>query len=252
MTGAFAMMRACRRPDMLGKRMRMKRGWLFPIVLLAAFVLAACSPDINLLNDAMLSDTSLLSGEPCEAPCWNGIVPGETLYRDAKLIIESDQRYKLGDEPSPEEGSTARSFTFGEGDEGPACCQVVSRDGETVSSFLLQTAPVMNLGPLYDIFGEPDYVAGEQVSEEQGYAALIYADLPLILYAYVASPATGEVSVSSPIIGAMYLMSGEVEELLVCANLYHWRGFTSFTTYAEGEFDYVGDGVGDEDLCPTG
>lgn len=229
----------------------MKSGWLFPIGLVAVFLLAACSSDINLLNDEMLSDTSLLSGEPCVAPCWQDIVPGETLYRDAKLIIDSDGRYQLGDEPAPEEGSTVRSFAFSEG-EGPACCQVVSRDGETVSSFLLQTAPIMTFGAAYDEFGEPDYVAGEQVSDEQGYAALIYADVPLILYAYVAAPASGEVSVSSQIIGTMYMIAEEMEELLTCANLYQWRGFTAFSTYAEGEFDYVGAGVGDEDRCPTG
>lgn len=231
--------------------MRMKRGFLLPIVLLAFMALAACSPDINLLNNAMLSDTSLLSGEPCEAPCWNGIVPGETLYRDAKLIIESDERYKVSDEPTPEEGSTVRSFAFGEG-EDPACCQVVSRDGETVSSFLLQTAPIMTFGSVFDVFGEPDYAVGEEVSEEQGYVALIYSDVPLILYVFVPSPAEGEVSVSDPIIGTMYLGAEEMEELFLCAQLFRWHGFTSFTTYMEGEFDFVGDGVGDEELCPTG
>ena len=229
----------------------MKRGWLLPIALLAAFVLGACSSDINLLNDAMLSDTSLLSGEPCAAPCWNSIVPGETRYLDARAHIESDPRYKIGEEPEPEEGSTVRSFSFAEG-ENPACCQVISRDGETVSSFLLQTAPVMTFGPAFDIYGEPDYVAGEQVNDEQGYVALIYSDLPLILYVFVDDPAAGDVSVSNPIIGTMYLAAEEMGELLVCASLYQWRGFTDFATYSEGEFDFVGEGVGDEDLCPTG
>ena len=198
----------------------------------------------------MLSDTSLISGEPCAAPCWNDIVPGETRYRDAKLIIESDVRYKISEEPEPEDGSPVRSFTFAEG-ENPACCQVVSRDGETVSSFLLQTAPLMTFGSVYDVYGEPDYVGGEQVDDEQGYVALIYTDVPLILYAYVAKPPTGAVSVSSQIIGTMYLGATEVEDLLACANLHTWIGFVDFTSYVEGEFDYVGDGVGNEELCPT-
>ncbi len=228
----------------------MKRGLLLLMFLLAAFLLAACSGDINLLNDSMLSDTSLLSGEPCTAPCWNDILPGETRYRDAKLIIESDERFKISDEPEPEDGSTVRSFTFAEGDN-PACCQVVSRDGDTVSSFLLQTAPLMSFGSVYDLFGEPEYVGGEQVNDEQGYVALIYTDVPLILYAYVATPATGAVSVSNQIIGTMYLGEAEMEDLLVCANLYQWIGFVDFTNYAEGEFDYVGEGVGNEQLCPT-
>ncbi len=229
----------------------MKRGWLLLIVFFAAFALAACSSEINLLNDSMLSDTSLLSGEPCAAPCWNDIVPGETRYLDARAHIESDPRYKIGEEPAPEEGSVARLFTFAEG-ENPSCCRVLSRDGETVSLLLLQTAPLMTFGPVYDIYGEPDYVLGEQASDEQGYLALIYLDRPLILYVYVANPATGEVSVSSPIIGAMYLDAEEMENSLECVKLYEWRGFTAFTTYMEGEFDFVGESADDADLCPTG
>lgn len=229
----------------------MKRGVIIVLSLMVAMLLAACSGEVNLLNDSMLSDTSLLSGEPCAAPCWNDITPGETRYRDAKLIIESDPNFKISEEPDPQEGSIVRSFTFAEGDN-PACCQLVSRDGETVSSFLLQTAPLMTFGPVFDIYGEPDYVGGEQISDEQGYVALIYPDVPLILYAFVENPPTGEVSVSNPIIGTMYLGETEVEDLMECASLYEWAGFIAFTDYAEREFDYVGAGVGDEAICPTG
>ena len=228
----------------------MKRGLLVLCALIAVVALAACSADVNLLDETKLSDTSLISGEPCAAPCWNDIIPGETRYRDAKLIIESDDRFKITDEPSAEDGSTARSFTFAEG-ENPACCQVVSRDGETVSSFLLQTAPIMNFGAAYDIYGEPDYLGGEQVNDEQGYMALVYSEVPLILYAFVANPPTGAISVTSQIIGTMYLGEVEMQELLTCASLYQWQGFLEFTSYAEREFDYVGEGVGDEAICPT-
>ncbi|MCE2470519.1 MAG: hypothetical protein J4G18_01205 [Anaerolineae bacterium] len=228
----------------------MKRALLVLCALIAVVALAACSADVNLLDESKLSDTSLISGEPCAAPCWNGITPGETRYRDAKLIIESDDRFKISDEPSPEDGSTARSFTFAEG-ENPACCQLVSRNGDMVSSFLLQTAPIMNFGAVYDIYGEPDYLGGEQVNDEQGYMALVYSEVPLILYAFVANPPTGAISVTSQIIGTMYLGEAEMQELLTCASLYQWQGFLEFTSYVEREFDYVGEGVGDEEICPT-
>ncbi len=228
----------------------MNRGVLILWCLFAALALAACSADINLLDETKLSDTSLISGDPCAAPCWNGIIPGETRYRDAKLIIEGDDRYQISDEPAPEDGSSERRFTFKEG-ENPACCQVASLDGETVSNILLQTAPIMNFGAVYDVYGEPDYLAGEQVNEEQGYMALVYSDLRLILYAFVANPPTGAISVSSQIIGTMYLDEADAQKLLTCASLYHWQGFQDFTSYVEREFDYVGEGVGDEAICPT-
>ncbi|MDE2636642.1 MAG: hypothetical protein OXI30_09780 [Chloroflexota bacterium] len=229
----------------------MKRGLLLFTGLIAVLALVACSADINLLDETKLSDTSLISGEPCLAPCWNGITPGETSFQDAKLIIESDDRFAISDEPAPEDGSNLRSFTFAEG-ENPACCQLVSRDRETVSSFLLQTAPIMNFGAVYDVYGEPDYLGGEQVNDEQGYMALVYSELPLILYAFVDKPASGAISVSSPIIGTMYLSEADMQELLTCASLYQWQGFLDFTSYVEREFDYIGEGVGDDEVCPTG
>ena len=75
--------------------------------------------------------------------------------------------------------------------------------------------------------------------------------MPLILYAFVENPPTGALSVSSQIIGTMYLGEADMQELLTCASLYQWQGFQDFTSYTEREFDYVGDGVGDEEACPT-
>ena len=222
-----------------------------PCLLLTALLLSACAGEVNLLDDTKLSDTSLLSGEPCEAPCWLGITPGETSYRDAKLIIEGDRRFKIVEEPDAQEGSPARSFTFAEG-ENPGCCQLVSRDGDIVSSFLLQTAPIMTFGPVFDRYGEPDYGIGEPVNDEQGYVALIYSERNLVVYAFVASPASGALSVSSQIIGTLYLADAEQQQLLDCTSLHDWAGFAPFSAYSGEEYDYVGEGVGDEERCPTG
>ncbi|MCY3572793.1 MAG: hypothetical protein OXI62_03315 [Chloroflexota bacterium] len=224
---------------------------LLPLCLLvAALLLTACGGEVNLLDETKLRDISLMTGEPCEAPCWQGITPDETSYRDAKLIIEGDERFKIVEEPEPQEDSLARSFTFAEG-ENPGCCQVVSRDGENVSSFLLQTAPVMTFGPVYDRYGEPNYAIGQQVSEEQGYVALMYTERSLVIYAFVANPAGGSLATDSPIIGLLHLGASELQQLLECTSLFEWAGFTSFTSYSGEDYNYVGEGVGDEEACPT-
>ena len=231
----------------------MNRRSLLVFALLAAVMLTACSAEINLLDGTKLNDTSLLTGEPCEAPCWNDIRPGETRYRDAKLIIEGDERYQITEEPEPEEGNPGRLFTFAEG-QNQECCQVFSRDGETVSSFLLQMAPVIEFGPVFDRLGEPQYVVGQEVSPEQAYMALVYPNRPMVLYAFVAG-ASADLSVMSPIIGGMYMSSAEMEQLLTCTSLNLWRGFLPYSSYAvaeDEEYDYIGDGVGDEEICPTG
>ena len=229
----------------------MNRRLLCLFLLIAAAAVAACSSNVNLLDESKLQDRSLLSGEPCVAPCWNGITPGETSYRDAKLIVESNGRLKISEEPDAQEDNPGRMFTFGEGENQP-CCQVVSRDGETISSFLLQLAPVMTFGPIFDEYGEPQFVIGHAVSDEQAYLAMIYSDIQLVVYAYVDGGNTGELSVGSPIIGALYMAEPEMQELLNCSSMNFWRGFQSFESYASGEtFDFVGSDVGDEVACPT-
>ena len=228
----------------------MKQRLLIVFAALAALALSACAPNVNLLDDSKLNDRSLLSGEPCVAPCWNGITPGETRYRDAKLIIEGDARFKITEEPDPQEDSPSRLFTFAEG-ENQGCCQVFSRDGEIVTSFLLQLAPVVTFGPVVDNLGEPQYVSGQELSGEQAYLAMVYPDRPLVVYAFVAGP-SADLSVHSEIIGAMYMSSDEMNQMLTCTSLNNWGGFLPFSSYVGGEgFDYVGEGVGNEEICPT-
>ncbi|MCY3917725.1 MAG: hypothetical protein OXG49_17105 [Chloroflexi bacterium] len=228
----------------------MNRRILFALFLIAAVALAGCAGEVNLLDETKLQDTSLLSGEPCEAPCWNGITPGETSYRDAEVILKSAGRFKITEESEAEGDNPGRVLEFAEG-ENPSCCQMISRDGETITSFLLQLAPAMRFGPVFDKFAEPKYVAGQQVSEEQAYAVLVYPETPMVVYSFVAGGAQGAVSVDNKIIGVMYMADSEMQELLTCARLHLWKGFVSLSTYADGEaFDFVGSGVGDEAICP--
>ena len=229
----------------------MNRRLLYALALFSAVILAACAQNVNLLDETKLQDISLLSGEPCEAPCWNGIRPGETSYRDAKLILEGDGRFKITKESEAEGDNPGRTFTFAEG-ENQDCCQVISRDGETITSFLLQVAPRMTYGPVYDKYGEPKFIAGQQASDEQAYAVLVYPDVPLVIYSFVAGGSQGEVSVHNKIIGVMYLADDEMRELLTCAQLNYWKGFQALSSYSgTEEFDYVGSGFGDENICPT-
>ena len=227
----------------------MNRRFLYAILLFAAATLAGCAGEVNLLDETKLQDTSLLSGEPCEAPCWNGITPGETSYRDAKLILESAGRFKIGEESEAEGDEPGRAFTFAEG-ENAECCQLISGDGETVSSLLLQLAPSMIFGPVFDKYGEPEYAAAGQVSDAQGFVALIYSDVPMVIYALVENPQEGALSVSSPIFSLLYLAEPEKERLLACTELHYWEGFQSFASYAGEDYDFVGEGVGNEEICP--
>ena len=229
----------------------MKRALLLILISCITVVSVACSPEVKLLDESKLKDLSLISGEPCEAPCWNGIVPGETSYSEAKTLMEDDWRYQNIEEAEQQEDSAARIFGFSP-NEGQVCCQAFSRDGETVTSMLIQLAPDMSFGPVMDRFGEPVFVGGESPAPDQAYMALVYADVPMVVYAFVAGEAEGYLSTSSEIIGAMYMSDAEMDLLLACSSLYDWAGFLSFSSYIDGNFDFVGADAENEEICGSG
>lgn len=230
------------------KRIRMNRLQFALLLILAAAAVSGCAQEVRLLDDTKLKDFSLLSGEPCEAPCWNGVVPGETAYRDAKLLIDEDTRYKDLQEAERQEDSDSRIFGFAP-EEGQVCCQVFSRDGDTITSLLLQFAPDMSLGPVMDRYGEATYVGGEAPAADQAYMALVYPDIPMVIYAFVAGAENGQLSTGSEILGAMYMSPDEMDLLMACSQLYDWEGFGGFNDYIDGNFDFIGEESENEEVC---
>ena len=250
----------------------MKRHLFALLLILTAVALVGCAQEVRLLDETKLNDLSLLSGEPCQAPCWNGIVPGETLYRDAKLLIEenvciSDEQaeeptadsgesqsyepdtcYTDVQEAEREEDNDARIFGFAPG-AGEVCCQVFSRDGEIITSLLLQYAPNMTFGPVMDAYGEPVYLGGEAPAADQAYMALVYPEVPMVVYAFVAGAEEGRLSTSSEILGTMYMTNDEMDLLLACSRLYAWEGFGGFKENVDENFDFIGEDVENEDRC---
>lgn len=212
---------------------------------LTAFLLVACSPEINLLDENNLKDTSLVSGEPCDAPCWNDITPGETTYRDALISVEDDGRFQNVQENEFDEETDERLFGFSDGDAN-VCCQVYSRDGEVVDSMLFLLAPQMTLGEVIDKYGEPTYLTGEEVAEGQAIVFLVYPDVPIVLYAYVEG-ATGDLTETSEIIGALYMTESEIQQIIDASQFYEWEGYQAFADYIDENYDFVGvDAVVDE------
>lgn len=229
----------------------MNRRLLLMFVAPIVIVLAACAPTINLLDENNLKDTSLLSGDPCEAPCWNGITPGETSFRDAKIIIEDDARFMNVEEVEPDEESNARLFGFSAG-EANVCCQMLSEGGEIIDSMLFFLAPEMTLDAIIDKYGVPTYLLGETPADDQAIMFLIYPDVPIVIYAFVAGAAEGELSGSSEIIGVLYVTDEGMQRLIDNNSFYEWDGYQSFATYIDENYDFVGEEVGSGDDASSG
>lgn len=216
----------------------MYRRLVIILIALIALVLAACSPTVNLLDENNLKDTSLLSGEPCEAPCWNGITPGETTFRDAKILVEDDSRYSNVEEVESEEETEERLFGFSDGDAN-VCCQIYSRDGDIVESMLFLLSPLMTLGEVVDKYGDPTYLTGEEVAEGQSIMFLLYPDVPIVLYAFVEGT-EGTLSADSEIIGLLYMTETEIQQIIDSSRFYEWEGYQAFTAYIDENYDFIG------------
>ena len=210
---------------------------MLPLLIVILVVVAACAPAPVLRDDTLLRDDSLFSGEPCAAPCFRGIVPGETSWSDALTIINDDPQFKNVETQGPAEDNPAIQVSWQQGDEAPVCCQMVTQDGETVSLIFIRTAPDHNLGELVDAHGTPTYLAGQDFTEDQAIMSLVYPDVPMVIYAFVEGAATGELSEASEVIGALYFVEEDMDLLLQTTELHAWEGYQSYAAYNEGELE---------------
>lgn len=217
-----------------------RRLLLSACLVLVVGIVAACQTEPNLRDEGYLNDDSLITGEPCEAPCWRNITPGETRWRDALVLLEDDQQLNNVEEIT-DDASDARIINFNDGD-GPQCCRVYTDDGRTVSDIITLLAPdIITLGQLIEKYGEPAYVTGGDVTPEQTLLSLVYPDVPLIIYIFAPGTVEGEIAANSEVIGAIYTTETRMAELLQSTNLYNWEGYVKLSDYLDEEFDIRAD-----------
>ncbi|MBK8026299.1 MAG: hypothetical protein IPK19_34140 [Chloroflexi bacterium] len=213
---------------------------LLPGIIILLALVSACSPPPPLRDDKMLLDESLVSNEPCTAPCWNGITPGETSWRDALTTIEDDPNLNdpttrdTDDEAFPD--AVVAEF---QRPEGSACCQLISLDGETVSTVFVRLAPGVTVGEVIGNFGEPAYLAVSPYSDDppQALANLVYPNVATVIYVFLAGATSGEISEESDVIGALYITSQDMDDLLLNSSLHVWEGYNTYQYYDQGEFE---------------
>jgi hypothetical protein len=207
---------------------------LLGIVLLG--VLTACSGAAPQLRDPnFLKDQSLVSGEPCDAPCWQGITPGETKWNDAVTAVEDNPIFAnmQADTEAPE---PSRALNF-DAKDGSRCCRIYSLDGVTVNSMFALVSPDMRLTQVIEKYGDPSYFFVEEVSGDQALVSLIYPDIPLIVYVFSAGLAEGEITGTSEIVGTLYLTSTDMTEAIRGSALYEWAGYGKLSDLADGNYE---------------
>jgi hypothetical protein len=205
--------------------------------LLAVFFSAACQPPPELRDQNLLQDRSLITNEPCEAPCWRGITPGETVWGEALTILEDDTTLSDPTTQNDEEsGSVVAEFQ--QINTNVPCCQMFSEAGELVDIVFLRVAPNVTLGDLIESKGEPSYLIGTPFSDDQAIMNLIYPDIPMVIYAFVEGT-SGALSEDSEIIGILYLKSSDMDTLFETSDpgLQEWEGYQTYQYYDESELE---------------
>jgi len=192
------------------------------LIILVA-VIAACAPTPSLLDDTFLNDTSLISGTPCEAPCWQTLVPGETAFGAALDFVGNNTDFTNADrQRNRETNEVVLNFSYL---DGPQCCRIYSRDGEILSSLLMLLSPNMTVGEVLERYGEPQYFTGQDLTVDQTFISLVYPQRPMVIYAFGAGATTGTLSADNQIIGLSYMSADEMTLLLSTTSLYAWNGF---------------------------
>jgi hypothetical protein len=221
--------------------------YLLFIFLFLALVVAACTtaPAPELRNEAFMDDISLVSGEPCEAPCWQDLIPGETVWGVAQDFVKNNADYTIVQEVTASIRVREARIEFAIQD-GPQCCRILSRDGEILSAIVLLLAPNMQLGDVIERYGEASYVSGEAVTNDQATIALVFPDIPMVTYVFAESLSESEVSAASTVIGIMYLAQSEMDTLLQSENFYNWEGYGLLGNIIDGTFDITPEPQADE------
>lgn len=207
------------------------------LILLASLltlIITACAPEIRILSDKLLQDTSVITDEPCAAPCWRGITPGETKWNDALAILEADDTLTdLEIRSNADTGQIGAAWSAVNGDK---CCQMFTQDGEAVSLIVLSTTPDIKFGQIVEKYGEPEYIIGQVPATNQALASVYYLDVPMMIYIY-SEGETGTINEESPVVGFAYTTPELMDLVVDTSNLYNWTGFGVFSDIIGGDFD---------------
>lgn len=132
------------------------------------------------IEDPSLIDKSWLTGNPCKAPCWYGLVPGESSFEDAlsvvdtlPFIVSSDDIYSIKQYYS--ETQIQEIYYFKCKEPKGANCVLLSFVEDTLVEIYLVTNFFITFSDVVGQIGAPDYLWAGPVTPE-----IINCDVGLI------------------------------------------------------------------------
>lgn len=208
-----------------------------PISALVSFVESEDPAELvvpvnQLRDETLLADTSVVDGEPCLAPCWRGITPGETTFDEAIDLVNAMDDAR--DIQVQEQGGSQSAQWLSP--DGTSCCQMISQTGEAVDVLQVRIQPDVTLGQIIETYGDPTYIEGGRYTSTQTLFTIYYTDLPLVLFVF-ASGNDVALTESSEVIGLVFVSEDVMGSVVDSAMLHAWEGYESLDTYDAGEFE---------------
>jgi hypothetical protein len=101
---------------------------------------------------------------------------------------------------------------------------------------VIQTTPDATLGQVIDKYGDPTYIIGESLSDDQGVISLFYPEVPMFIYAFVEGE-IGAISPASEIVGFGYLTEELMQFVIDTSELHTWDGYQTYSEIMDREFE---------------
>jgi hypothetical protein len=184
---------------------------------------SACAPSPQLRNDAYLNDTSFVSGDPCEAPCWQNLIAGESAWGLAQDLITNNADYTVV--TNTRDRNTGEAWIEFAYQDGPVCCRVYTSTQETLSSVYLLLSPQNTVKDVIERYGEPQFITAQAKTPDQSIVTLVYSDLSFVVYVFAENLSENQINEDSQIIGVAYHAASEMETVLQTETLFSWSGY---------------------------
>jgi peptidylprolyl isomerase len=175
-----------------------------------------------LKSDKYVADTSIISGDPCAAPCFDKITIGQTTLADALTALKADTRFG-----NVQNTGSQVAWTTAGGD--PAGQLLVNAAG-VVDIMQIRIAPKVTLKQIVDKFGNPDYVLPQDYSATEVAFGVIYEKLGLVMVAALDGQ-TDSVKAENPIVLLEYFVPAELSKNIANTPLNGWTGFQPYSVY---------------------
>lgn len=201
-----------------------------PMVVLDAILAAEDINDVVLIQQSLLEGLVEIDVE-CEAPCWNGITPGQTTWEEGLEYIEN-QRYFTNVETSESSEGSAKMIQWQViGSQLNASNSIYSDDGEVVAQINLIELSPYNLGQLIEAQGEPTFAVGNATQNSQVILNLFYPEKLMGVIIFVDGTEASDLSETSQVIGAYFFSEDSFTEVTEAAPLVEWEGYEALENY---------------------